>query len=69
MKGKITQRLGLRLGTTELKDSAFLMEMAPSSLPAEIDGYLGLSVLNARYVELDFEAGMDSPASKTSKSV
>jgi predicted aspartyl protease len=58
MKGKITQRLRLRLGTTELKDSAFLMERAPSSLPAEIDGYLGLSVLNARYVELDFEAGM-----------
>ena len=56
--GKITPRLGLRLGEGEFEGSAFLMEKAPSSLPVEIDGYLGLGVLNARYVELDFEASM-----------
>jgi len=54
MKGKIAQRLGLRLGTTELKDSAFLMEMAPSSLPAEIDGYLGLSVFEREICRTGF---------------
>jgi hypothetical protein len=56
MMGKITPRLGLRLGEGEFEGSAFLMEKAPKSLPVEIDGYLGLGVLNARYVELDFEA-------------
>jgi len=58
MRVRITPRLGLRLGERELEGSGFLMEKAPSSLPAEIDGFLGLGVLNARYVELDFEANM-----------
>jgi hypothetical protein len=58
MKGKITPRLGIRLGEREFEGSAFLMKKAPNSLPVEIDGYLGLGLLNARYVELDFEASM-----------
>jgi len=54
---KIATRSEFRVGTTDVQ-SAFLMQKAPDSLPEDIDGYLGLSVLNARYVELDFEANV-----------
>jgi len=54
---KIAACSEFRVGSTDVH-SAFLMPKAPNSLPEDIDGYLGLSMLNARYVELDFEANV-----------
>ncbi|HMK21784.1 MAG TPA: hypothetical protein VK466_05580 [Terriglobales bacterium] len=47
---------GVHLGTDELRAPVFLLDGAPNSIPADIDGYLGMSVLNARVIELDFAA-------------
>lgn len=57
MVAKIAARSEFRVGATEIQ-SAFLMRKAPDSLPEDIDGYLGMSVLNVRYVELDFAANV-----------
>lgn len=44
---------GIRLGDDELA-AAMVLPGAPNGLPADIDGYLGTSVLRARAIELDF---------------
>jgi len=49
---KIAARSEFRVGEREIQ-SVFLMRKAPETLPEDIDGYLGLSALNARYVEMD----------------
>lgn len=56
LAGQKAMLSGVRLGDDDLQVSVFLIDGAPNSLPANIDGYLGTSVLNARIVEVDFEA-------------
>jgi predicted aspartyl protease len=41
-------------GPDKLPASAFLIRAAPRSLPADIDGYVGPSILGAQMIELDF---------------
>jgi hypothetical protein len=45
---------GVRVGANELRTPVFLISGAPGSLSADIDGYVGTSVLGARVIELDF---------------
>ena len=47
---------GLQLGDSDRNFHVFLLNEAPESLPAEIDGYVGIAVLHADWVELDFKA-------------
>ncbi len=47
---------GVHLGADESQTSVFLIHDAPSSLSADIDGYMGTAALNAKRVELDFTA-------------
>jgi predicted aspartyl protease len=54
LTGKKATLLGIRAGGDELQSSVLLIEGAPNTLPDDIDGYLGLTVLNAKLVELDF---------------
>ncbi len=56
LAGQKAMLSGVRLGDDDLQVPAFLLDGAPNSLPSNIDGYLGTSVLNARMVEVDFEA-------------
>ena len=56
LTGQKAMLSGVRLGDDDLQVPAFLIDGAPNSLPPNIDGYLGTSVLNARMVEVDFEA-------------
>jgi hypothetical protein len=46
----------VRFGPDKLQASAFLIPAAPHSLPADIDGYVGPSILGAQMIELDFAA-------------
>jgi len=48
---------GIRLGANELQSSVLLLSVAPASLPAEIDGYIGTNLLRAQVIELDFASG------------
>lgn len=56
LAGQQAMLSGVRLGDDDLQVSVFLIDGAPNSLPANIDGYFGTSVLNARLVEVDFAA-------------
>jgi hypothetical protein len=47
---------GIRFGPDELQASVFFIPTAPDSLPADLDGYVGPSVLGAQLIELDFAA-------------
>jgi len=47
---------GIRMGSGESQAYAFVIPKAPQSLPADIDGFLGVRALNSSLVELDFEA-------------
>jgi predicted aspartyl protease len=49
---------GIRVGLNELQVPVFLISKAPSSLPAEIDGFLGARAFNSTIVEVNFEAGV-----------
>ena len=45
---------GVRVGANELRTPVLLISGAPGSLSADIDGYVGTTVLGARVIELDF---------------
>jgi hypothetical protein len=47
---------GLQLDDSHRDFHTFLLEEAPENLPADIDGYIGVAVLHAVWVELDFKA-------------
>jgi len=44
----------LDLGGDRDESAVLLLQGAPSSLPADIDGYLGMNDLHAERIELDF---------------
>lgn len=46
---------GIRVGSGESYAHAFVIRQAPKSLPADIDGFLGVRALNSSLVELNFE--------------
>ena len=54
LKGRAATLSGIELGTDMQQSSLLLLERAPNSLPSDIDGYLGMSALHARVIELDF---------------
>jgi len=45
---------GIRLGADEVQSSVLLLSRAPAYLPADVDGYIGTSLLHAQVIELDF---------------
>lgn len=64
----IEARSEFRMGDTQIQ-SVYLMPKAPDSLPKDIDGYVGLSVLNASYVEMDFAANVLNYVEKSSHGI
>jgi predicted aspartyl protease len=54
LRGQAATLSGIELGTDVRQSLVLLLKGAPSSLPADIDGYLGLNTLHARMIELDF---------------
>lgn len=64
----IAARSEFRVGDTEVQ-SVYLMARAPASLPDDIDGYVGLSVLNARYIEMDFATNVLSYVERSSSGI
>ena len=57
MPGKLVHFADLKAANTKLDGLAFLMEHAPSGLPEDIDGFLGVSFLHASIVDFDFQGG------------
>lgn len=54
-EGDIAVLGGIRIGSGESQRSAFVIRKAPQSLPADIDGFLGVRALNSSLIELNFE--------------
>jgi predicted aspartyl protease len=54
LKGQAATLSGLELGGDRDESAVLLLRRAPSSLPADIDGYLGMNALHAARIELDF---------------
>ena len=54
LRGEKALLSGILLGPDESLASVFLLPKAPDSLPTDIDGYLGLSILHAQTIELNF---------------
>jgi predicted aspartyl protease len=54
LKGQAATLRGLALGSDRGESRVLLLEGAPRSLPADIDGYLGMNALHAARIELDF---------------
>jgi predicted aspartyl protease len=44
----------IRLGPSKLQSTVLLVRRAPDDLPVDIDGYLGVNVLHAQVIEIDF---------------
>lgn len=47
---------GIQLGSPTVQSPVFLVRRAPSVLSSDIDGYMGIGVLHAKWVEVDFLA-------------
>jgi len=54
LRGRAANLAGIDLGAQELQSSVLLLRKAPSSLPADIDGCLGINTLQAGMIELNF---------------
>lgn len=54
LRGEKALLSGILFGPDESQASVLLLPKAPDSLPADIDGYLGLSILHAQIIELNF---------------
>lgn len=55
LAGEFALLQGIRVGSEESQAYVFLIQKAPQSLPADIDGFLGVRALNFPSVELNFE--------------
>jgi len=53
--GELAVLTGIHVGSRESQSSAFVIRKAPKSLPAGIDGFIGVRALNSSLVELHFE--------------
>jgi hypothetical protein len=69
LPGKLVHVAGLKAANIDLEGSTFLMERAPSALPENIDGFLGVSLLHASIVDFDFQGGTLRFASAGNESV
>ena len=49
---------GINLGSGDLQASVILLSKAPYSLPSDIDGYVGPSLLHAQLLELNFASNL-----------
>lgn len=49
---------GINLGSDDLQVSVILLSRAPHSLPSDIDGYVGPSILHAQLLELNFASNL-----------
>lgn len=58
LSGEKAKLAGIRFGTNDLQASVFLIPRAPESLPADIDGYLGTTILHTQIIELDFASNI-----------
>jgi predicted aspartyl protease len=56
LKGQMATLSGIELGPDFERSSVLLLRGAPRSLPSDIDGYLGMNSLHARFIELDFRS-------------
>ena len=54
LRGEKALLSGILFGPDESQASVLLLPKAPDSLPTDIDGYLGLSMLHAQIIELNF---------------
>ena len=54
LRGEKALLSGILFGPDESQASVLLLPKAPDSLPTDIDGYLGLSILHAQIIELNF---------------
>ena len=54
LRGEKALLSGILFGPDESQASVLLLSKAPDSLPTDIDGYLGLSILHAQIIQLDF---------------
>lgn len=54
LRGESGLLSGIRLGGDEMQASVFLIPGDPDSIPADIDGFMGINVLNAKVIELNF---------------
>lgn len=53
LRGHAATLTGIELGAEESQSSVLLLPKAPASLPADIDGYLGINTLHADMIELN----------------
>jgi predicted aspartyl protease len=54
LSGEQAKLTGIHFGSDELQASVFLIPKAPESLPANIDGFFGTTILHTSMIELDF---------------
>jgi hypothetical protein len=54
LRGKSATLTGIRLGSEESQSNVLLLALAPTSLPDDIDGYIGTNALHAQMIELNF---------------